>query len=215
MPTHAQRRADSHDRIIAAASRLFRERGYHHASVADIMAEAHLTVGGFYAHFANKEDLFDAAMQHAMVQSFAQLETHLADSAGWERVAALAHAYLSPAHFALIDQGCPAPSLLSEIARGPAAVRRTFTKLSRERTDRIAEFFAPAERAAVWPILHAIGCMAVGAMSFARASKEPAYVKATLEGARQAIALLIATVKATPLQNAPADSAPPSTPPHA
>ena len=52
-------------KIVDCASRLFRECGIEAVSVADIMAAADMTVGGFYKHFASKEMLAEEATRKA------------------------------------------------------------------------------------------------------------------------------------------------------
>ena len=61
-PRHKQ---ETRSRIVACAARRFRDEGYAPASVADIMSDAGLTHGGFYAHFGSKEELFAEAIAHA------------------------------------------------------------------------------------------------------------------------------------------------------
>jgi TetR/AcrR family transcriptional regulator, transcriptional repressor for nem operon len=45
-------KAKTRRRILSAAARRFRERGYRGAGVDEVMRSAGLTAGGFYAHFA-------------------------------------------------------------------------------------------------------------------------------------------------------------------
>jgi TetR/AcrR family transcriptional repressor of nem operon len=52
-----ERKERSHERIVASAGSLMRERGICGASVADVMRGAGMTVGGFYAHFPSKREL--------------------------------------------------------------------------------------------------------------------------------------------------------------
>ena len=55
----------NHQAIEAAASRLFRERGLDGVTVADVMAEAGLTHGGFYTHYESKDALAASACESA------------------------------------------------------------------------------------------------------------------------------------------------------
>ncbi|MEO1083002.1 MAG: helix-turn-helix domain-containing protein, partial [Acidobacteriota bacterium] len=65
-PEHKE---ETRRRIVDAASRAFRRSGFENVSVAEVMKEAGLTVGGFYRHFDSKEELFDAAMVEAMADT--------------------------------------------------------------------------------------------------------------------------------------------------
>src|SRR5258706_15635283 len=57
------------ERILDAAAKLFRERGFGGIGVADLMKAAGLTHGGFYGHFESKEDLMAQACEHASARS--------------------------------------------------------------------------------------------------------------------------------------------------
>jgi len=107
--------------IEAAASRLFREQGFKAVSVADLMAAAGLTHGGFYGHFASKEALVSLTCRQAYAQSQDRWDGHvagLADRALARR--AIIDSYLSPASAAAPGKGCPAVALAGDVARTPA-----------------------------------------------------------------------------------------------
>src|ERR1041384_4886453 len=57
--------------IVATAARLFRERGYDGVGVAELMATAGFTHGGFYKHFRSKADLMAEAAACGMAQTAA------------------------------------------------------------------------------------------------------------------------------------------------
>ena len=61
-----EHKAETHSKIVKAAARLFRERGYDGVGVDAIMNEVGLTAGGFYAHFGSKEALFAEAIGAAL-----------------------------------------------------------------------------------------------------------------------------------------------------
>ena len=63
MRVSRQKAAESRERIIDAAGALFREKGFDGIGVADIMKAAQLTHGGFYGHFASKDDLIVAYLE--------------------------------------------------------------------------------------------------------------------------------------------------------
>src|ERR1700712_3825548 len=54
--------AENRRTILAAAGRLFRERGFEAVTVAEVMKAAGLTHGGFYGYFASKDELIAAAL---------------------------------------------------------------------------------------------------------------------------------------------------------
>ena len=120
-----QRKADSHARIVDVAAKAIRRAGYRGVGVADIMLEAGLTHGGFYAHFASRKDMLIEAMQHAGQQNLAALERGIArrQRKGRTRFAALVETYLHDAHLDRVEDGCIVAALVCEMPREDDAVR--------------------------------------------------------------------------------------------
>ena len=112
----------SHARIVASASRLFRERGLEGASVGDVMRHAGLTHGGFYKHFESKDALAESAMAAAFSDFTQRLET--GDSR--DAFASYKALYLSDGHKANPGIGCPVAALGQEVARGAGALKASF-----------------------------------------------------------------------------------------
>jgi AcrR family transcriptional regulator len=124
MSTAASRKELSHERILDVASRAIRRAGYRGVGVADIMKEAGLTHGGFYAHFASREALMVEAMQRAGRDTEATLaraiERRMAKGAS--RFAALVSTYLHDTHLEGQESGCVVAALGSEMPRQDEAV---------------------------------------------------------------------------------------------
>src|SRR6058998_493484 len=96
----------THQRIVEAAARAIRRSGYDGTSVADIMKEAGLTHGGFYAHFASREAMLAEAADRAGADGM-KVAARVAASAPPDRaLEALAQAYLSKAHLEAVETGC-------------------------------------------------------------------------------------------------------------
>lgn len=137
MSNTATRKELSHDRILDVASRVIRRTGYRGVGVADIMKEAGLTHGGFYAHFASRDALLVEAMQRAARDSQAALsqavERRMAK--GSSRFAALIWAYLHDSNLDRPEQGCVVAALASEMTRQDDAVRQ-------EARDRVSDLIA-------------------------------------------------------------------------
>lgn len=111
------KKAQTRERILGAASTALITRGPEQPSVSEIMAAAGLTVGGFYAHFDSKEALMLEAFGHLLGQrraSVAQIDDQLP---GPERRALLAAFYLSRKHRDATEQACPLPSTVGEMSR--------------------------------------------------------------------------------------------------
>lgn len=138
-------------KIVETASRRFRKEGVEAVGIAGLMADAGLTHGGFYAHFASKEDLVRAALDDAMEKNRARREAALAAyPVGAERLEALIRYYLRPAHRDNAEQGCVMASLVAEIARREDETRERLTSRLAVYLDQIAanlpEHKTPEER---------------------------------------------------------------------
>jgi TetR/AcrR family transcriptional repressor of nem operon len=97
---------------------LFRARGIDAVSIADVMGELGLTVGGFYKHFESKD---------ALVAEAIELASRSTSPKGRNTEEAV-RGYLSLAHRAHPGQGCPVAALCSEVGRQPASTKRAFTR---------------------------------------------------------------------------------------
>jgi AcrR family transcriptional regulator len=116
----------THERILDAASRAIRRAGHTGASVAEVMKEAGLTHGGFYAHFDSREKLVASAIAHAGQQSSTSLRQSMAvlEKKGRSPFRALVETYLSQAHMSAVETGCVVAALGSEIPRQTDEVRQ-------------------------------------------------------------------------------------------
>ncbi len=167
----------SHDRILDAAASLFRERGVGETSVAQVMEAAGMTHGGFYRHFADKDELTAAAFSRAAEKVVADLE-----GADVERAeAALAEyvsTYLSLDHVGNPGKGCPIAALGTEIGRSSAAIRRQGEGVVRQ----VASLLAGKADQGGYARL----ALLVGAVTLARMTKDEGQAAVILQEARAA-----------------------------
>lgn len=175
------------ERILEAASRLFREHGVAAVGLAKIMAEADLTVGTFYTHFDSKEALLREALLRTLQARHEALEQALR---GGDLEVAV-RAYLSPEHRDAPGTGCPVAALAPEVARHPRATRHAFASHVEPSLDVVAEWLSRrrgkevgrADAAALLGLL-------VGTLQLARATPDRAESGAILEaGVRAALRL--------------------------
>jgi TetR/AcrR family transcriptional regulator, transcriptional repressor for nem operon len=115
-------------RVLRIASRSIRARGIGGTAIPAVMRDAGLTHGSFYAHFDSKDALVSEACAHAFGRSAAVQEATVAGSRKGLALAAIVRRYLTEAHRDEPETGCPAPALMTEMARQPAPVRRAYTK---------------------------------------------------------------------------------------
>jgi TetR/AcrR family transcriptional repressor of nem operon len=174
--------AEHRTRILDAAARLFRLRGFDDVTVADVMKEAGLTHGAFYGHFPSKEALIAEAVGQALPPA--------PDKASPRRPAAdYADGYLSVKHRDNRATSCLFSSLGTEAARGSTDLRHKLTEAVRSRIDHLsveADGDTPKEkrRAAIaaWSAM-------VGAMVVARLVDDEGLSKEILKQTRASLPL--------------------------
>lgn len=170
----AAAKQESHERIVCAAARAIRRSGYHGTGVADIMKDAGLTHGAFYAHFSSREAMLAEAADRAGAEANAIAASVIASASRGQALRAMMHAYLSDEHCANIETGCPVAALGSETPRQAPEVRRAATNRLKEMIDLVArqspDWGQPAahERAML-----TVAAM-VGSLMLARAVDDPA-----------------------------------------
>ena len=168
--------------VLAAAARLFRERGIETVSVADIMGSLGLTVGGFYRHFPSKQALVGEAIEAASHEATRDLQERVRAAAPGERPSALRQAYLSDDHKAGVGTGCPVAALCSEMGHEERGTRKAFTA-ALQRLVGVVESAEPGEPGKRRESLAATA-MIVGALVLARATDDKALAQELLAAAR-------------------------------
>ncbi|MFE2535989.1 TetR/AcrR family transcriptional regulator [Streptomyces sp. NPDC059371] len=168
-------------RVVATASRMFREKGTA-VSVADLMKAAGLTHGGFYKQFASKEDLVDEAIAHAFAEQAAHSAVALEDHEAHEAARrTLIEDYLSVWHRDHAGEGCPVSGFAADLGREPdqaARARHVYIDGVRNRAARLAT--GDDDGMAQF-------CTMVGALVLARATRGNPLSEELLEAARTAL----------------------------
>ncbi len=159
----SDKKAQTRERILAAASAALIQRGPAEPSVGEVMGAAGLTVGGFYAHFESKDALMLEAFRQLLAERRVLIEQIDGDLPAARRREQVAAFYLSRRHRDAIDQGCPLPSSLSELARLPEGFHAA---LSEHLEAMLAQLADSPEEAAL--VLADIALM-VGGLALARA----------------------------------------------
>jgi TetR/AcrR family transcriptional repressor of nem operon len=127
MKVSREQAAENRERIVQVAAKLFRERGFDGIGVADLMKAAGLTHGGFYGHFASKEDLAAEACARALDQSLQRwsAETGKAPDDAFSKIV---NSYLSETHRDGPGSGCLVAALGSDLGRQARPIRRVLTE---------------------------------------------------------------------------------------
>lgn len=179
----------SHERIVGAAARAIRRSGYNGTGVADIMKEAGLTHGAFYAHFESREAMLAEAADRAGAESNSLAASVIAAVPADQALQALMQVYLSKEHLASIETGCPISALGSEMPRQSPEVRLAATRRIKEMIDLVArqlpDWGQPSahERALV-----TVATM-VGTLILARAVNDPTLSDALCNASLKSLAL--------------------------
>ncbi|MCP3469332.1 TetR/AcrR family transcriptional regulator [Bradyrhizobium sp. CCGUVB1N3] len=143
-----EHKQETHDRIVRKASVRLREKGAHGIGVADLMKEAGLTHGGFYAHFDSREALVIEAFAHAMDRSMDHWRKMTGEVAPEKRLALIAESYLSALHRDDPGHGCSIPALGAEIARESPKTRKAFAGKLDEMIETLADHVTGVPRKA-------------------------------------------------------------------
>ncbi len=121
-----EHKQETHDRIVRKASVRLREKGAHGIGVADLMKEAGLTHGGFYAHFDSRDALVIEAFNYAMERSNANWRKLAEQTPAEKRFGAIVESYLTTVHRDDPGHGCAVPTLGPEMARESPKTRKAF-----------------------------------------------------------------------------------------
>ncbi|RFP12301.1 TetR/AcrR family transcriptional regulator [Duganella sp. BJB488] len=167
------RKEATHERIVEVASRAIRRSGYDGTGVADIMKEAGLTHGGFYAHFESRDALLAEAGDRAGAESVALAARVAAAAPPGQALQAMMQAYLSPQHIDAIETGCPVSALGSEMPRQAPEVRRAATIHIKEMIDLFARQMPGWGQPQAHERAMALVCALIGTTMMARAVDDP------------------------------------------
>lgn len=162
-------KAETHQAIVAEASRMFRERGVEGASVAEVMKAARKTHGGFYRHFDSKESLLVAALEDAFAAMARDIDAAFADVPRSQALATFVAGYLSPERVADVGGGCPVAALSGDVMRSTDTVRKVFGKGARQIIETLADKLDGPRDLRKLRAAQAFA-MAAGALMIARAS---------------------------------------------
>jgi TetR/AcrR family transcriptional regulator, transcriptional repressor for nem operon len=113
---------ETHKRVVAIASKRFREKGLAGSGIADLMKEAGMTVGGFYKHFESRDELVAEALSDAF-GTWQRQEEAAASSGQQFSFEKLIDDYLSDVHRKNPGAGCAFSTLAPEIARSDKRAR--------------------------------------------------------------------------------------------
>ncbi|RDJ13397.1 TetR/AcrR family transcriptional regulator [Rhizobium grahamii] len=181
---HSQQdKRKTHERIVEIASKRLREKGLEGVGVADLMKEAGLTVGGFYKHFASRDELVAEAMQSAFgswtekVRSEGRAPTDIT-------LEEYAESYLSREHRDDTAGGCPFAALTADIARGGERCRSLATDQMQTNLRNMQARIKATDEAEGRRKAIILSCLMTGALGLARIANDETLAGEILDTAR-------------------------------
>jgi TetR/AcrR family transcriptional repressor of nem operon len=178
---------ETHARIVKKASVRLREKGAHGIGVADLMKEAGLTHGGFYAHFDSREALVVEAFGYAMDRSTERWRKLVEDMPPERRLAMIADSYLTRAHRDDPGHGCAVPALGAEIARENPKTRKAFAARLEQMIEMLADQIPDVSRATARKQAMASLATMMGTLVLARIAGSGEFSDDILDAGRDAV----------------------------
>ena len=170
--------------MLAAAAAAIRTHGPHRLTVAGVMSDAGLTHGGFYEHFASKDDLVAETIREMFAGALARLESYMTDATPQQTLRGYVTWYLSPEHRDARQRGCPLAALSGDFARLAPAARAAAAEGHARVLARLAGVLEAAGHEAPEPLAMSVMAELLGALASARALGADARSDAALEASR-------------------------------
>ena len=142
----AEHKQRTREKVLKAAAKAIRSKGPDRIGVAEVMADAGLTHGGFYAHFESKDDLVAAAIEKMLEDSRNRLRNETEGRSAAEGLRCYIDFYLSAALRDARRAGCPIAALASDLPRMSASARRQFASGSERLVSSLATLLDAAGR---------------------------------------------------------------------
>lgn len=190
MRTNAgSRKEQTRERILRAAARAIRKHGYEGVAVADVMKDAGLTHGGFYAHFESRDALLAAAAEQAGVESAQAFSGTLAKARPGEELMALVDTYLADSHVTAAEHGlgCAIAATGSEVPRQCPEVRRVVGRRIKDLIGLIERQLPDWGRESAHQKAMGVAATLIGALTLARAVDDARLSKAIRQSARELV----------------------------
>jgi len=205
-----EHKLETHARIVKRASVRLREKGAHGIGVADLMKDAGLTHGGFYAHFDSREALVIEAFAYAMDRSIERWRKLGEQTPPDKRLATIVDAYLTTVHRDDPGHGCAVPTLGAEIARESPKTRKAFAVKLEQMVDMLAEQIPAAPRKTARKQAMATLATMMGTLVLARIAGNGEFSGEILAAGREAVLDRAAPAKRAPKKAAARKAAAPA-----
>lgn len=189
MATRSELKGESLQRILEAGAVRLRQEGLAGASIANVMRDAGLTHGAFYAHFPSKDKLATAALRHALRYNRQRWIGELKQESWGQRLQRLARRYLTKAHLKNPAEGCALAAIATETARSDREFRQAYEEELRKSLHHICcgsdPIAAPSKQQLDQSIAFMALCM--GGITLARAVADETFAERILQACIAAI----------------------------
>ena len=171
----SEHKAKTRELLLQEAASAIRAEGPDRISIAAIMGRAGLTHGGFYAHFASKEELIAAAIQRMFEMVDQAVQRRLEGLEPAEALAYFIDDYLSARHVDSVSEGCPLPALCADVARLGIEIKAPFSHGFAQLKERLADLFRQLghQNTEAEELATSVYAEMAGALSIARAIQDP------------------------------------------
>jgi TetR/AcrR family transcriptional regulator, transcriptional repressor for nem operon len=182
---HSQsEKKNNHERIVRIAAKRLREKGLEAVAIADVMKEVGLTVGGFYKHFASRDDLVVEALQAAS-DSWQRPGQQAASGRPSVNFAGLVDDYLSENHRDRPGSGCPIGALAGDVARSNKRIRNLATERIRSALEMTAGLLPDKNKTSARKQAALVFSALVGALALSRAVSDESFSDEILQSVRE------------------------------
>ena len=185
MPYTAEHKRNSRERILKSAWKLFSRRGFDNVSIDDLMHDAGLTRGAFYAHFKTKSELYQESILSILINGkLAARKPAELSSQQWLKF--LLGGYISRGHIDDEPSPCPLAFLATDVANREPEVRKAYTQVYKN-LNKLIEKHCDRDN----ELVMAITAMMIGSVAIGRALDDPAMVDTLMHSSRKVAERLI------------------------
>lgn len=180
-------KAETHQKLLKIASRALREKGPDGLAVAEVMKEAGLTHGGFYAHFKSKDALLAETLTSIFMRAGVNIDKMTYGLPPRHALATYVDFYVSPRHRDNPSTGCPITAINSDMPRQSKQFRATFDMGVKSLVGRIANWLAASGHSEPEALAASVLSAMAGAVAVSRAVSDKSLSDEMLEAARAGI----------------------------
>lgn len=179
MPWSPEQKQQSRERILASAAKLFTRQGFDHVGINEVMTDAGMTRGAFYAHFSSKAELYAESIGTAARAAHSRAREAMNDEFDLDTVV---RGYLSEAHRSGEQINCPLALLITDIGQRDDKVLEAYTRVFRGFVGLIDENGAEGEAISQEALQKAV--LMVGGLAISRALNDDALAEQLLDACR-------------------------------